>query len=232
MWTISKIRNHIAKLSNDAFFTTREMLGHGERSSVDWALWEMVRTGEIIRLAWGVFVKSSHPAPEAITEREVAAVKAAAFGKRLMSDGADVACSQGLPAQPNGVATYQTDGRSTKFRCVLRETWVIFKGTSARKMRLGDEKIGAVIRGLWQLTEKACKIETARKVLWKMNRTEREEFELSTRWMPSWLSDSFNFQYLLRPNYRAPSGNQTVREAHEADVRYLVSPPPLLRLNC
>ena len=42
MRTKAFIRNHIAKLRNDAIFTTREMLGYGKRAYVDWALWEMV----------------------------------------------------------------------------------------------------------------------------------------------------------------------------------------------
>jgi len=231
MLTNAFIRNHIAKLKDDAIFTTREMLGYGKRAYVDWALWEMVHSGEIIRLAWGVFVKCNHPAPHAITEREVADVKAAAFGKRLMSEGADVACEQGLPAPPNDVAIYQTDGRSTKFRHVLRQTWVFLKGTSARKMRLGDEKIGVAIRGLWHLKEEKCGESLIRKVLRKMNRTEGEELQLSIRWMPSWLSDSCGFRYgTIRPSYTGPSGNRTVKEADAEQVSYMVSSAPLLQL--
>jgi len=231
MLTKAFIRNHIAKLKDDAIFTTREMLGYGKRAYVDWALWEMVHSGEIIRLAWGVFVKSNHPAPHTITERKVADVKAAAFGKRLMSEGADIACGQGLPAPANDVAIYQTDGRSTKFRHVLRKTWVFLKGTSARKMRLGDEKIGAAIRGLWQLKEEKCDESLIQKVLRKMNRTEREDMQLSIRWMPSWLSDSCGFRYgTIRSSYRGPTGNLTVKETHAAEVPYSVSFAPLLRL--
>ena len=177
-----------------------------------------------------MFVKDNHPAPHTITEREVAEVKAAAFGKRLMSEGADVACEHGLPAPANDVAIYQTDGRSTKFRHVLRQTWVFLKGTSARKMRLGDEKIGATIRALWQLKEEECHESTIKKVMRKMNRTEREEMQLSIRWMPSWLSDSCGFRYgTIRPGYRGPSGNQTVKEA--ADPPYLLSSSPVLQLT-
>ena len=232
MRTKAFIRNHIAKLKDDAIFTTREMLGYGKRAYVDWALWEMVHSGEIIRLAWGVFVKCNHPAPHTITEREVADVKAAAFGKRLMSEGADVAYEQGLPAAANDVAVYQTDGRSTKFRHVLRKTWVFLKGTSARKMRLGDEKIGGVIRGLWHLKEEACDKPTIQKVLSKMNRAEREDLQLSIRWMPSWLSDSCDFRYgTIRSSYRGPSGNLTVKEVDATKVRYIASSTPLLRLT-
>ena len=178
-----------------------------------------------------MFVKDNHPAPHTITEREVAEVKAAAFGKRLMSEGADVACEHGLPAPANDVAIYQTDGRSTKFRHVLRKTWVFLKGTSARKMRLGAEKIGAVIRGLWHLKEEECHESLIQKVLRKMNRTEREDLQLSIRWMPSWLSDSCGFRYgPIRPSYRGPSGNQTVKETDAAEVRYIVSSAHSLRL--
>ena len=228
MWTKTFIRNHIAKLKDDAIFTTREMLGYGKRAYVDWALWEMVHSGEIIRVAWGVFVKCNHPAPDTITEREVAGVKAAAFGKRLMSEGADVACEQGLPAAANDVAVYQTDGRSTKFRHVLRKTWVFLKGTSARKMRLGDEKIGAAVRGLWHLKEEKCTESIIRRVLRKMNRTEREDMQLSIRWMPSWLSDSSGLPYgIIRLRHGEPTGNLIVKEA---EVRYMVPSAPLLRL--
>ncbi len=189
MWVIAWIRNHLGKLRPDQLFTTRDMLSYGKRRAVDSALSRMVKREEIVRLAWGVFARADHPALNSITCREVAEEKADAFGKRLTTHHADVAAKQGLPVEPNRQAVYEIDGRSSQFRLVRTNQVVILKGTSARKMLLGDERVGMNIRALSSLKAKNLDQDSVRKVWDWLNRPERKEFLGKARWMPHWLSD-------------------------------------------
>jgi hypothetical protein len=189
MWVSAWIRNHLGQLRRDQLFTTRDMLSYGKRRAVDSALSRMVKNAEIVRLAWGVFVRADHPALDSITDREVAEEKADAFGKRLMTHQADVAASHGLPAEPNRRSVYQVDGRSSRFRLVRTNEIVILRGTSARKMWLGDEKVGMTIRALTELKVHKLDHDAVLKVRARLNRPEKREFQAKARWMPHWLSD-------------------------------------------
>jgi hypothetical protein len=185
------------------------MLSYGKRSAVDSALSRMVKNGEIVRLAWGVFVRADHPALESISDHEVAQEKADAFGKRLMSHQRDVAVNQGLPVKPNQQTVFQVDGRSSKFRLVRKSRDVFLKGTSARKMLLGDQTVGMAIRGLCELTEYGLHQDSLRQIWTRLNRFERREFHAKARWMPHWLSD-FVFTRPIRLDYLRLHGERVV----------------------
>jgi hypothetical protein len=210
MWITAWIRNHVGQLKKEQLFTTRDMLSYGKRSAVDSALSRMVKNGEIVRLAWGVFVRADHPAVESITDREIATEKADAFGKRLMLLQRDVAVDQGLPVKPNHQVVFEVDGRSSKFRLLHKGRDVVLKGTSARKMLLGDQAVGKAIRGLCELTERGLDTDSLRKIWTRLKRSERVEFRTKARWMPHWLSD-FIFTGPIRLDQRRLRGEKIVQ---------------------
>ncbi len=75
MYTATFIRRHIFQLPAGQLFATRHLLAYGSRAAVDQALYRLVRSGVIVRLARGVFVRQEAGAglPSAL---QVAAVKA------------------------------------------------------------------------------------------------------------------------------------------------------------
>ena len=58
MWVQAAVRRHINCLPERAIFCTRDFLTYGKRNAIDQVLFKMVHKSEIIRLAWGVFVKN------------------------------------------------------------------------------------------------------------------------------------------------------------------------------
>jgi hypothetical protein len=94
---------------------------------------------------------------------------------------------------------------------------VFLKGTSARKMLLGDQAVGKAIRGLCELTERGLDTESVRKIWTRLKRSERLEFRAKARWMPHWLSD-FIFTGPIRLDQRRLRGEKIV--AQETETTY------------
>lgn len=185
------ICRYYRSLPEKSIFTTRECLKFGEnRGQVDWVMYSLVKSGEIIRLARGVFTCAIYGNPQP-TDLELATVKAKSFGKTILYHCADEASRLGLNVQPNINSTYIINGCSSSFRRWGQNVKIVFRTASPKKMRLKNTTAGKVVRSLWHvgdwnLTQKA--INTACRVL---GRTERETILLSSEWMPWWLSDVF-----------------------------------------
>lgn len=125
MSTAGKILQHIVSLGASIIFTTREMLHHGSRSSVDSTLSRLVGKGVIRRLAAGVFVaaKDLLQLPSAF---EIAAARAQAFCKRLVKP---VMASQ----LSEDSTTFLTDGCRSSIATVHGR--LHFKPVSMRKLK-------------------------------------------------------------------------------------------------
>ncbi len=186
MCTSSFIKRHIFILPAGAIFSTRDMLNYGPRAAVDQCLHRLVKTGRIIRLAWGLFLKEAYNKPWP-TAMEVARAKAKAFGKQILSDAADGAKRLGLTEVGNQQTTYSIHGHSSSFK--YRETVIHFRGISARKMALGDSSVGLAVRALWQLGKINCNAKMISLAMARFGRTERQQFRQSLHLMPSWMTD-------------------------------------------
>jgi hypothetical protein len=192
---MSRVIKHINALRVDEIFTTRDLLPLGERGSIDVATSTLVHEGFMIRLARGVFVKY-RPGMRSISIHEVAAVKAAAFGRRIIRHGADCAFDMGLIEKGNVSVTYATDGHSSRFRAMGR--WIVFKSTSARKMQMADEVAGIAIRGLVHLRERFVYQSTVEDVKRRLDRFELFRVQQFAMYAPSWLTEMF-FPYREPP---------------------------------
>jgi hypothetical protein len=88
------VRNYIRNsVKPGNMFTTRELLGLGNRNTIDQVIYRLIKEGTVIRLAWGVFVRkddfqgSGDILPSATA---VANVKAQAFGRSTFIHGAEL----------------------------------------------------------------------------------------------------------------------------------------------
>lgn len=192
---MNRVLNYISALKVDEIFTTRDLLQFGPRGSIDEATSTLVNEGYTIRLARGVFVRY-RPKMRIISIHEVAAVKAAAFGRRIIRHAADCACDMGLVDKGNRAVTYETDGHSSRFRS--RGRWIIFKGTSARKMQMADEVAGIALRGLVYLRHKSVNRKVVELVKQKLNRFELFRVQQFAMYAPAWLTEYF-FPYRRPP---------------------------------
>ncbi len=195
--SISYIRRHIARLRSHELFVSRDFLPYGTRSAIDNALYLMVKTGEIVRLTSGVFMKRTHPRrkPSALA---VAQVKAEAFGKQIFQHGADSAKDLALTERGNSHPTFLTTGHSTSFR--FGKTRIYLKALACRKVLLNKLKVGKAINALLHLNYR-----TDTKVIALLfrnsGRFERDQLFRATKLMPGWLSNLCHFhrESLHRP---------------------------------
>lgn len=185
MWTSSHIRKFVFDLQKGVIFSTRELLNFGTRAAVDQCLCRMVKNGDIRRLAWGLFMRDDFgvPMPSSFA---VATEKAKAFGRQIVSDGADAAKHLGLKPCGNRRTTYATNGRSSSFK--YKNIRIYFKGISARKMSLGDNAVGLAIKALWRLGKQHCQPKHIELATLNFDWMERELFSLSQHLMPGWLA--------------------------------------------
>jgi hypothetical protein len=140
------IRNHIEEQSPETLITTRAMIGYGTRKAVDCTISALVKKGILKRVARGVFAKRERKSP--VTIEEVATVKANSFGRKLIKHAAKVAHMLGI-SEKSSSNEFEIDGRSSSF--LFGDIRIRFKGTSPRKIALGDSPVGTIVRALCHL---------------------------------------------------------------------------------
>jgi hypothetical protein len=178
------IGHHINRYAGDKPFSIRDCLIYGPRSLVDQVFHKFVKQGLIVRLARGVYIKSSAPTP---TIEEIIQVKAAAFGRMIATHGSQAPAKLNASFKNDNKLIYACSGPTSSFR--VGDLTVQFIRTNSRKMKLGDSKVGLAIRALWHLGKDAWNHETAALLLLSFKRIERKQLCLSVRLMPQWMRD-------------------------------------------
>lgn len=186
MWTSTLIARQIGRLGVDQIFTTRDMLTYGRRAAVDKALSRMVSNGQIIRLARGVFMRD-RPGRREVSVAEIAKVKAASFGRLIMTHAHDCAIRMGLLPETNENTMFNITGHSSSFR--YGGVQIHFHGVSGRKFFLGDSQHGMLMRAFWYMDRKGYPSPNYFSAISMLNRIERSQMQSKARWIPSWLSD-------------------------------------------
>ncbi|MGD9679865.1 MAG: DUF6088 family protein [Candidatus Obscuribacterales bacterium] len=189
MSAVARIRAFIAKLDQDTIFTTRDLLTFGTRSSVDNAVYDLVKLQEIVRIVPGVF--SLPGRQQKPTLNELAIIKAKSFGHRIIKHASYIASELGIDQSrvPDDEVWFATSGSTSQFK--FGDITIKFKPTSARKMRLGDTCVGQVIRALnyvgWkEVTEHTVAIATAH-----LSSRNIRRIQALASMMPAWLSSYF-----------------------------------------
>ena len=188
MCTTAFIKRHILSLPEGEIFSTRELLNYGRRAAVDQCLYRLVKTGRIVRLAWGLFMKdnSTTVLPSVLI---VAAKKAAAFGRRLSVDCTRAANILGLIDYDNSSITYSIEGHSTSFK--YGNIKIYGKGVCTRKLSLDDETVGLAIKALCRIGKADCEKYTLAAATRHFNSKDRLRFKQSCHLMPAWLTNLF-----------------------------------------
>jgi hypothetical protein len=182
MSCIANIRAHINALAADAIFATRDLVKYGKRNNVDQALFQLVHSGFILRLARGIFIKCGARIPSTL---EVATYKARSFGKELVRHGQTLTqIMSDEDSQPE--LLFYIRGRSSTFWYGNQQ--IRLHGTSDRRVRGGESKIGRLIRALWYTSKTRGESALIRKIKQIPPREIRQLINQS-QWMPAWLSD-------------------------------------------
>lgn len=187
----SLIYRHIRGLSKTEMFSTRELLQYGTRGSVDQALYRMVKSGFIFRLARGVFVRDASKAP---SPKQIAQFKAAVFGRKVFTHAEKVLDSLGLESKPQreyvrlAVNTHSSSFQTYRGRVVLQ-------GIGVRKTKLCESDVGKVLYALWYFGDNRCTDKAVATAIDKFGRTGREELRRSSALVPAWLHHKVMFRY-------------------------------------
>lgn len=183
------VQAHIIRAFNrlgiDELLTTRQLLGWGSRAAVDQATYQLVKSGWIIRVARGVFMRKGSRMP---TVLEVAKAKAQAFGKQVYEHGANIAKQLGFAPREGRRTTFLCTGRSSSFR--FGKIVIRFVGTSPRKLAGGDALSGKAIRAMWNLGKNTCTPEMLSSTYSNWGPAEEEIHELASL-LPEWMNNLF-----------------------------------------
>lgn len=186
MWTTANIRRQLARMTGNKPFSIREFLAHGARPAVDQAFARLVNSGEVIRVARGLYIKCNSPHPSVL---DVALAKAAAFKRTIAIHGSQAAADLKISEKSGSEYVFATSGRSSSFR--FGKHCVRFIGTAARKLHLGNTRPGLAIRALWHLGRRFCTMETASCAVASFNRSDREQFKQHPDLLPAWMQEHF-----------------------------------------
>ena len=207
MYTTSPhVKRHIFALPEGQLFATRDLLSYGPRHAVDKALQRLVKAGWIMRLARGIFMKTIDAKTEHMlpTVAQIAAIKAAAFGKQLFIHGKNAASHLKLGLFDNDEPTFLVTGYSSCFCCKAKEGKMVrvhFRSSNAVASKLGDSKLGLIMRGIRQVGKEKLEPLILEKATRGLNRPERQKWRESIKWMPKWMTDLY--WRLMRPTKTA-----------------------------
>jgi hypothetical protein len=193
MYTAAKIRRQIFHHTDDKPFSVRPFFKYGSRPAVYQVFCRLVKTGIIIRVAHGLFIKADAPMP---SPQEAAQAKAAAFHKTIATHGANAAYAFELTKQSPDEQIFAVSGASSSFR--FGDKVIRLIGTCARKMHLGDDLVGLAIRALWHIGQNACDMNAIEKALKPFRRPHKEKLREHKDLMPHWMQECFD--YLERPS--------------------------------
>lgn len=185
MSTLARIYHFVRKTKSGQLFTTRHCLSFGSRGAVDQALYSMVKTNFIVRVARGVFMKAGSPPPSILA---VAQAKAKSFGKRIFIHGADAAKHLGFPVEANKNPTFASSGKSSSFR--FGQIVIFFKGISPRKLHCGNSLVGKVIRALWHLGKKSAHSGLMSQTYSNWSKC-CKQLQLAAGLLPAWMNNLF-----------------------------------------
>jgi len=185
----------INALPDDEIFSTRSMLEYGYRDEVDRALFKLVRTKYIRRLAWGIFIKAGGREPSAF---EVAQVKAEAFGKTLVTDGAELAGEMTRRKTSGKKIVFHSTGRTTSFRFGRKR--IVLQGVCAKLTQGKETESAQCIRALLFIARKWGHLHML-KTTHTLNLEKVSKMLKSAAWMPKWLGDALRcrLEELLAP---------------------------------
>ena len=188
----SFIRRFVNELPGGEPFTTSECLKFGSRAAVDQALSRLAKSGYIVRVARGVFVKGNSDAPLP-SVYEIAKAKAGAFGRKIFAHASDLALKLTKynpkllsPIERTERPTFVVNACTSSFDSIHGR--INFKGTTPRKTPEPISRPKEAIQVLWHLGKHAVTGRVVEDLVLSFTRQEREELHQSGGIVPGWMA--------------------------------------------
>src|ERR1700736_966505 len=188
MTTVEAFRSRIKRITAGEPFTSTQFVGTGRRAAVDQALSRLVKRGEIIRVARGVFVRPKKnryvgevmPGPS-----KVARALASAHGETIQVQGAEAARLLGLTTQMPLQAVFYTSVPNRALK--LANLQLTLKHVAQRKLALAGKPSGLALSALWYLGKEQVTPGTIKTIREKLTPEAFKEFRAETSAMPAWM---------------------------------------------
>lgn len=189
MSTAEKIMQVIESHPVEELFSRQALVKYGPARAVDSAIKRLIDKGIIIREIRGLYYKNGRT--RTTTVEEVARVKAESFGRKFFSDAVELAKQFGIVRrlQIASGRTFATDARTSSFD--FHGLRITLKGTSPKKVALGDSPPGKIIRALCAVGKGAITQEIVTKVTTGLSFKQMTEIAARGHLMPAWLSEFF-----------------------------------------
>jgi len=187
----SQIRRRINEVPEGEPFSSAILFGLSTRAAVDQALSRLARTGELERVARGVFVRPKTnryvgtvpPSPMSVAE-----AVAKSTGARIGVHGAEALRRLGLSTQVPTQIVFYTSGPSR--RVMLRHMPVILRHVALRKLALAGRPAGLALAALWYLGKDGVTADVIAKIAERLPPSELSALRAAKPSMPAWMADA------------------------------------------
>lgn len=186
--TARQIEKRINGLKRGKPFSPSQFLKFGSRGAVDQTLHRLVKSGKIVRLSRGIYVKPErNPYIGVVTPPifEIAKVKADSTNSRIEIGGAEAAHRFGLTTQVPLRYVFYTTGTSAKLK--IKNSDIEFKHVSPRFMELAGTAAGAAFVALRYLGKEGVTLAALRQIESRLSKEDFQKLLEAKQMMPSWM---------------------------------------------
>lgn len=182
------ILEHTRRTEEGAVLGPKSFLHLGTRAAVDQAFSRLARSGELLRVSRGRYVRPRQTrfGPRAPSPRRLVEQLAEATGEVIVPGGATEAHSLGLTAQVPVRQVYLTSGSNRRLK--LGQQVVELRNAPSWQVSLPGTRAGAVLRAVEWLGPEVPEgqVET---VVSALGRAERQQLHTACAGAPTWLAN-------------------------------------------
>lgn len=186
MSTIETIRKAVRSKRPGTVISAASVLGAGSREAVDQALGRLARSGELMRVARGKYVRpqsgrfGNYPPPATKVIKSLAKAQ----GKAIVESGAVSANRFGLTTQQPVRQVYITTGKSSELK--LGSNPIGLRHVPAWQTMFANRPAGQALRALAYMG-KAEAGETAKRIKGSLEAAEWEALRRAKKKLPAWV---------------------------------------------
>ncbi|MGA7925194.1 MAG: DUF6088 family protein [Candidatus Sulfotelmatobacter sp.] len=187
------IRTEIENIPIGEPFTSTQFRRLGPRAAVDQTLSRLVKQGQIVRIARGVFVqpkKSKYVGLVMPEPAKVAQAIASAHGETIQVHGAEAARLLGLTTQMPLQSVFYTSGPGRKMK--IGNLQLVFKHAPPRKLALAGQPSGLALAALWYLGEEQVTPQVFESIREKLSPEAFQQLKAEAHSMPGWMADALH----------------------------------------
>lgn len=185
-----QILNRIKKAAGGVLFFTESFLAYGNADAVRQALARLVKSGELDRVAPGIYVR---PQTDSIVGKVTTGIEdiAKAIAKRdrarIVPTGIYALNRLGLSTQMPMNVIYLTDGAARKIK--VGNTAITFKKTTPKNVMAVGEISQLVIQALRTIGKENVTEEEIKKIQYLLMKEKKTKLEHDIRLAPAWIRE-------------------------------------------